>query len=86
MKREKVIELAAQAGMNPNRNEKAINALFSSVPVHWLEHFARLVEQETLERAISVLDTADKKNPYEKWSPGAPSAIIKKLKDDHDKE
>lgn len=80
MEREKVID-----SLNTIGAEEACSGLWYASTENIMQ-LARLVEQETLEMAISVLDTADKKNPYEKWSPGAPSAIIKKLKDDHDKE
>ena len=45
-----VIELAREAGMNPNADKDAVNALGSSVPRHWLEHFAALVASRERER------------------------------------
>ena len=45
-----VIELAREAGMNPNADKDAVNALGSSVPQHWLERFAALVAARERER------------------------------------
>lgn len=52
-----VIELAREAGMNPNADKGAVNALGSSVPLSWLDHFADLVAARERER-IDVLRAA----------------------------
>lgn len=63
MKREKVIELAKKAKLAAYEDE--------------IIEFARLVEQETLERAAVVAD--------ENWSIDT-ARLIRNLKDSHDKE
>lgn len=51
-----VIELAREAGMNPNADKGAVNALGSSVPQHWLEHFAALVAARERERIATWIE------------------------------
>ncbi len=56
-----VIELAREAGMNPNADKGAVNALGSSVPQHWIEHFAALVAARERERLTSAaMESASK--------------------------
>ena len=49
-----VIELAREAGMNPNADKGAVNALGSSVPLSWLDHFAALVAARERERIAEM--------------------------------
>ena len=49
-----VIELAREAGLNPNADKDAVNALGSSVPRHWLEHFAALLAARERERIAEM--------------------------------
>lgn len=51
-----VIELAREAGMNPNADKDAVNALGSSVPQHWLERFAALVAARERERCAQLCE------------------------------
>lgn len=52
-----VIELAREAGMNPNADKDAINALGSSVPLSWLDHFAALVAAQTKEQCAQYMES-----------------------------
>lgn len=59
-----VIELAREAGMNPNADKGAVNALGSSVPLSWLDHFAALVAARERERCAQlILDAEDWRAP-----------------------
>lgn len=49
-----VIELAREAGMKPNADKGAVNALGSSVPLSWLAHFAALVAARERERIAEM--------------------------------
>ena len=96
MEREKVKQLLAKIevqdgvfGVHGNERETAINALSKSVPIIWFEQFARLVEQETLERAARV---AEKRELHDgdflkNSDPRITIADeIRNLKDNHEKE
>lgn len=52
-----VIELAREAGMNPNADKGAVNALGSSVPLSWLDHFAALVAARVKERCAQLCES-----------------------------
>lgn len=52
-----VIELAREAGMNPNADKGAVNALGSSVPLSWLDHFAALVAARERERCAQLCES-----------------------------
>lgn len=54
--RDTVIALAKQAGMNAATSPKAVNAIFNTVPVIWLEKFAGfVVEAAEAEKKLAVL-------------------------------
>jgi len=77
MEREKVIELAYQAGFRTLEDGQG------ATPWH---RFARPVEQETLERAAAKLDEEAKRGGYGTWDNMRPSTFIRNLKDNHNKE
>ncbi|MEJ5030085.1 hypothetical protein [Comamonas sp. MYb69] len=54
--RDTVIALAAKAGMKAAASSKAVNAIFNTVPVVWLEKFASFViEVAAAEKQKAVL-------------------------------
>ena len=64
MNRDDIIRMARQAGMKAccGRTDKSgkhhptVNALFSTVPVQWLEQFANLVASEEREECAKVCE------------------------------
>ena len=64
MNRDDIIRMARQAGVKAccGRTDKSgkhhptVNALFSTVPVQWLEQFANLVASEEREACAQVCD------------------------------
>ena len=89
MEREKVIELVKQAGDIGYCYCQTImvNDRYAD---DWVMAFARLVEQETLERAAKHFDDRGRHIDggwSEGWyEPQEPGEIIRNLKDNHDKE
>ena len=68
MNRDDIIRMARQAGMkaccgrtdNSGKHHPTVNALFSTVPVQWLEQFANLVASEEREACAKlVADTPE---------------------------
>ncbi len=81
----KMIETAPNTfGVIGNEQPVAINALAKSVPIAWFEQFAKMVEQETLEKAANHFDERGKNKDGE-WSSGyyevdKPGEILRSLK------
>lgn len=65
-----VIELAREAGMNPNADKGAVNALGSSVPLSWLDHFAALVAARERERLFGKERDGDMRLMMHRWQGG----------------
>ena len=87
-----VIELAREAGMNPNADKGAVNALGSSVPQHWIENFAALVAARERERVAREFDrraVLSDGGPAVGWyEPNEPAEIVRALNtegDGHDR-
>lgn len=91
MNREQIKEFLKKIETDPNTfgvigNEQstAINALAKSVPIAWFEQFAKMVEQETLEKAANHFDERGKNRDGE-WSSGyyevdEPGEILRSMK------
>lgn len=57
MTEDDLIAMAKEAGMSPNEDPKAVNALGNSVPLLWLTQFATLIAVREREACKTACDT-----------------------------